>query len=234
MKTKTKALLLAASAILLVVATVLTTMAFLTDTDEVVNTFTVGNVQITLDEADVDEMGTPLDKEGKAVEKLADAERVKANTYKLLPGHTYTKDPTVTVLANSENCYVRILVTLPKTVDAVFGEENPVDPATIFTTFDATNWTFARADSDDTTRTYEFRYIGGESGVVKTNSEDQKLAPLFTSFTMPGTLTGEDIAKLIPEGEDDFTMDIVAHAIQADGFKDAAAAWASFPTPAAD
>lgn len=101
MKTKSKALLLTLCAVLLVAASVMGTMAYLTSTDKVENTFTVGNVKITLDEAKVNTDGTPA----------APAERVKANEYKLLPGHTYTKDPTVTVKAVSESSYVRMKVT---------------------------------------------------------------------------------------------------------------------------
>ena len=51
MKTKSKALLLTLCAVLLVAASVMGTMAYLTSTDKVENTFTVGNVKITLDEA---------------------------------------------------------------------------------------------------------------------------------------------------------------------------------------
>ena len=54
MKTAKKAMLMTLCAIILVVATVFGTMAYLTSTDEVNNTFTVGNVKITLDEAKVD------------------------------------------------------------------------------------------------------------------------------------------------------------------------------------
>lgn len=93
MKTKRKALLLTFCAVLLVVASVLGTIAYLTSQDEVKNTFTVGQVAINLDEAKVNPDGTPV----------ANADRVKANSYKLLPGHTYTKDPTVTVLKGSES-----------------------------------------------------------------------------------------------------------------------------------
>ena len=54
MKTKRKALLLSLCAVLLVVASVMGTMAYLTSTSATVtNTFTVGNVGITLDEAPV-------------------------------------------------------------------------------------------------------------------------------------------------------------------------------------
>ena len=83
MKTKSKALLLTLCAVLLVAASVLGTMAYLTSTDTVTNTFTVGSVAIKLDEAKANPDGTLV--EG--------ADRVKGNAYKLLPGHTYNKDP---------------------------------------------------------------------------------------------------------------------------------------------
>ena len=38
------------------------------------------------------------------------ADRVDSNTYKLIPGHTYTKDPTVHVDANSENSWIFVKV----------------------------------------------------------------------------------------------------------------------------
>ncbi len=77
------------------------TIAWLTSvTGPVTNTFTVGDIKITLDEAKVDEYGVAV--EG--------ADRVTANTYKLVPSHTYTKDPTVHVQANNEECYVYVKV----------------------------------------------------------------------------------------------------------------------------
>ena len=121
MKTKTKALLLALCAILLVVASVFGTMAFLTDTQTVENTFTVGQVHIKLDEAKVNAEGKPLNTSGAVVDDLANAARVSTakgvatpagNAYHLLPGQEYTKDPTVTVVGGSEDAYVRIIVTV--------------------------------------------------------------------------------------------------------------------------
>lgn len=97
MKTRSKALLLTLCAVLLVAASVLGTMAYLTSTDEVTNTFTVGQVKIKLDEAKANPDGS----------LVANADRVKANEYKLLPGHTYNKDPMVTVLSGSESSYCR-------------------------------------------------------------------------------------------------------------------------------
>ena len=54
MKTARKVLIIALCAVLLVSISVMGTMAYLTSQDSVKNTFTVGNVKITLDELDVD------------------------------------------------------------------------------------------------------------------------------------------------------------------------------------
>lgn len=101
MRTKTKALVLALCAVLLVVSTVFVTMAYLTSkTDVVTNTFTVGKVTITLDEAKVTADG----------EKVQGADRVKENKYHLIPGHFYVKDPTIHVANDSENCWLFVTV----------------------------------------------------------------------------------------------------------------------------
>ncbi|MDY4203948.1 SipW-dependent-type signal peptide-containing protein, partial [Porcincola intestinalis] len=101
MKKRNKILGLMVGAVALVGVSVMGTMAYLTSTDEVVNTFTVGNVQIKLDEAKTNTDGS----------LVANADRVKANDYKLLPGHTYNKDPMVTVKKGSESSYVKMTVT---------------------------------------------------------------------------------------------------------------------------
>ena len=97
MKTKSKALLMTLCAVLLVAASVLGTMAYLTSQDSVKNTFSIGKIAITLDEKDVDG-STP------------GAERDKANAYHLMPGQTYIKDPTVHVTANSEDSWIFVKV----------------------------------------------------------------------------------------------------------------------------
>ncbi|MBQ2887923.1 MAG: hypothetical protein IJE29_03250, partial [Firmicutes bacterium] len=117
MKKKRKILGVALSAAALMAASVFGTMAYLTDTGAVSNTFTVGKVYISLDEADVNEAGQPL-KDGKIVEKVDEADRwtptddEPSQEYRLLPGHSYTKDPTVTVEAGSEEAYVRMMATI--------------------------------------------------------------------------------------------------------------------------
>ena len=212
MKTAKKAMLMTLCAIILVVATVFGTMAYLTSDDEVVNTFTVGNVAIKLDEAKVDTNGSLV--EGAA--------RVKENSYKLLPGHTYDKDPTVTLLAGSEDSYIKMTVTFSKAdeLDAIFAP-NGANLTSIFNGYDSANW-IAKGNTKDATantRTYEFWY----KEAVGTSTADVALDALFDSITVPGTITKEQLATI--EG---MTITVNAYAIQADGFADAAAAWEAF------
>lgn len=245
MKTKSKALLLTLCAVLLVAASVLGTMAYLTSTAKVENTFTIGKVEIKLDEAKVNADGIP--EEGAA--------RVQANSYKLMPGNTYTKDPTVTVKAGSEESYVRMKVTFnnakkiialctdPDMVDEVTGVENafPLIRMVKFVETNAAKWDgiipdnmvetedmlampkyFAYDETADTL-TYYFYYnetVGAPDG-------DVKLPVLFDSIKVPEWVTGEQLAKL-----NNFQITVIAEAIQAGSFANAGAAWAAFaPQP---
>lgn len=223
MKKKKIGLLFAA--MLLVVASVLGTMAYLTSTTETVNnTFTVGKVNIDLDEAKVNEYGQPVDEDGNIVD-LDKAPRVTGNEYKLIPGHEYTKDPTVTVLNGSEASYVRMKVTFSHLaeLDEIFKDNDPVgaDMISIFAGYDENKWEYIGNVKDESknTRTYEFRYLGTFDAL----SKDVALGPLFKKINVPGTITNEDLAKI--EGME---ISVIADAIQADGFADADAAWKAF------
>ena len=212
MKTRSKALLLTLCAVLLVAATIFGTMAYLTSTDTVTNTFTVGKVAIKLDEAKANPDGS----------LVANADRVKANEYKLLPGHTYNKDPMVTVLGGSESSYVKMTVTfsMADELDAIFAPDG-ADMLKIFNGYNATNWIAKGNTKDETanTRTYEFWY---KEAVAAPNG-DVALDALFDSIIVPGEITGAQLATIV-----DMTITVNAYAIQADGFADAAAAWAAF------
>ncbi len=200
------------SAVLLVAATILGTLAYLTDSSEVVNTFTVGNVDIKLDEAVIGENGVPT---GERAEK--------GNEYHLVPGQSYVKDPTVTVIKGSESSYVRMIVTLncSAELDAIFAPDGAV-LSNIFVGFDNTKWTYVDVTKDDSANTvsYEFRYA---TSVKPAADTDLVLEPLFTSITVPTFITGEQLATI--KG---LTITVEAHAIQATGFADANAAWAAF------
>ena len=221
MKTRSKALLLTLCAVLLVAASVLGTMAYLTSTDKVENTFTVGSVKITLDEAKV----TP---DGKPVEGVA---RVTENSYKLMPGHTYTKDPTIHVDAASEDCFIRAKVTLTNAKEwiaiATKYANNKVE--NIIKGTDDNIWWVSQPAVDETanTVTYTFVYKNeshtDELGKRIWTSTDSKDLVLFNEIAIPGGLTNDELAAV---GSSKIT--VVAEAIQADGFETEAAAWAAF------
>lgn len=204
-----KSIALVMMAVLLVAASVMGTLAYLTSTDSVKNTFTVGKVAIKLDEAKANTDGS----------LVAGAARVKANNYKLLPGHTYNKDPMVTVLEGSEPSFIKMTVTFSKAneLDAIFAPTG-ADLTSIFNGYDAANW-IAKGNTKDATantRTYEFWY----KEAVGAPNDDVALDALFDSITVPGNITQEQLATI--EG---MTITVNAYAIQADGSTDAADAW---------
>lgn len=212
MKKRNKILGLMVGAVALVGVSIMGTMAYLTSTDEVVNTFTVGNVQIKLDEA-------KANADGSLVEG---AERVKANSYKLLPGHEYNKDPMVTVLKGSESSYVKMTVTFDKAseLDAIFAP-NGADMTKIFNGYNGENWIYKgnTKDTEKNTRTYEFWY----KETVGAPTADVSLDALFDSITVPGSINNTQLATI-----DDMHITVNAYAIQADGFTDAADAWSHY------
>ncbi len=232
-------------AVLLVAASVLGTMAYLTDSKDVKNTFTVGNVTIKLDEAKVDEKGNLVKNQDDTL-----ADRVTQNEYKLLPGHTYVKDPTVTVLAPSVESYVRMKVTFNKAsqiiamcTDPEFAEDGPTGVENAFPLIRMVKFMEANAakwdgiipdnmvdteemladakyfDAKNDTLTYYFYY----TKPVAAPTENVVLPTLFDKITLPEWVTGDQLKAL--QG---FEINVVAEAIQADGFENVDAAWAAF------
>ena len=210
---RSKPLVLALCAVLLAVGTILGTVAYLQDTASVVNTFTVGNVHLKLDEAVVDEKGEPT---GGRTET--------GNAYHLLPGETYTKDPTVTVKKGTEGAYVRLLVTVSGfgTVKEVFG--SGFLPENFVEGWDKEKWVYSGATEfpAENTVTYEFRYYK----TVSATEEDVKLEPLFKKLLLPGdSVDLEGVKKLAAAG---VSVSVTGHGIQSAGFENADEAWAAF------
>ena len=144
---------------LLAVSVIGGTLAYFTDSDKVENTFTVGKVDIILDEADTDEMG--IVKQNEEGEALA---RVKANEYKLIPGHTYVKDPTVTVAAKSEPCYVYVEI------------ENGLVDVLEALPIDTVNWESVTNDAGMAVYRYK--------AVVTASTDKVVLPAVFADFTV--------------------------------------------------
>lgn len=238
MKKTTKALLLTLCAVVLVAGTVLGTLAYLTDRSTVENTFTVGNVDIKVDESAVEENGEPST-DPTTGETLPRTE--EGNDYHLIPGEKYPKDPTMTVKAKSEDSYVRMILTIHNhsAVQAVI--DNPVhgltDYADLLGGWNEETWRYIGFTVDSTANTiaFEFRYFDtvNSTAIVPGGDADVVLPALFTELIIPGTLTGEELAALYGAGgttaaDGDFRMNVEGHAIQAATFADEDAAWVAF------
>lgn len=212
MKSYAKVLVVVLCAILLVVGSVMGTLAYLTDRQAVVNTFTVGDVDIKVDETPVTPDGEPIPGE----------DRVEENEYHLIPGQSYTKDPTMTVVKGSEESYVRMMVTINciSELRAIFGAD--FLPHEFIEGKDSNIWVYeSTVENGDNTVTYEFRYHTTVDAFEAT--EDVVLEPLFTKINVPGEITGEQLATIA-----DLEIRVEGHAIQTLSFDNADAAWAAF------
>ena len=215
-------------------ATILGTLAFLTDEEEVVNTFAAGKVDLTLDEAKTDLYGQKVDPE----------ERVYENSYRMIPGLTYSKDPTVTVLEGSEEAYIRVMVTIhnASALNTIMASprHSLSSYSDLFVGIDSSVWNYIAytPNNTDNTVTLEFWYATTVKGFdANGNKVETKLAPVFTGLKIPETLTSEEINLLhgdLADVEGDFQISIVAHAIQASGFTNQADAWRAFEQQMAD
>lgn len=215
---KTKILLTLVCAILLVAASVMGTLAYLTSTpDAVVNTFTVGaNVEITLDEAKTNELGQKLNN-SNGVYNESDtnqtlAARVAGNEYKLLPGHEYVKDPTVHVRGG--DCYVFITVD-----NAISNVEDSTN--TIASQITTNNWVAVEGYSN------LYVYVGDNTDkspkAVSGTAETPTDLLVFSKFKIDSTETHDDLKsfnKTDDQGTNKETppsITIKAYAIQTDG-----------------
>lgn len=169
---------------LLATAIIGTTLAYFTDDATVTNTFTVGNVTITMDESPVNSYG-----------EVVDGERVTENSYKLIPGRSYTKDPTIHVGADSEDCY--LFVTIDNGISGVIEA------------LDLTGWTYVAEGN--------YYYYGEGNGTVMSKNGE---AVVFRDFTVL-TTADADALKAVKDGK----IIVNAYAVQAEGFKTAQAAW---------
>ncbi|MBQ0037957.1 MAG: SipW-dependent-type signal peptide-containing protein [Clostridiales bacterium] len=119
---------------LLAVAVIGGTMAYFTDvTDNVQNTFTMGKVDIKLDEADVE-----IGDDGNYV---AQNDRVITNDYtksNIVPGKVFPKDPTIHVEEKSEESYLYLDLSINKFASLfwVMAADASADKDINFTIFD--------------------------------------------------------------------------------------------------
>lgn len=209
MKSKiTKILCLVMGAILLVTGSVAVTLAYLQDlTQTVTNTMTAGKVDIKLDEAKVNAKGVAPDKTDRTED---------GNTYKLIPGSTYDKDPVVTVLKGSESSWVFFGIAIDTKVSAVLDSSKNVIASQLSTNKwkelkNADNSAVFYTDTDNTK--YKIYYYETK---VDASAADKPL----TTFTKFSVSTTADVSKA-----DKATIKVKAFAVQSENLSTPLAAW---------
>ena len=199
MKNAKKLLALLLCAVLLVGASIAGTVAYLTSQDSVTNTFTVGKVAITLDELDTDNDKVTSDNVSYENNVIRD----KANEYHLMPGSTYTKDPTVHVKNDSEDSYIFVEIDnqLKDIIDTITIEDQIV----------ANDWTILE--------------VGGNVYYKEWTQPDENTdgytdLVVFENFKIINNVSNTDLATY--EGK---TISVTAYAIQMENTTDAETAW---------
>lgn len=106
--TRTRILLVAVAALLLVTMAVGGTLAWLqASSNNVINTFTGSSLNITMKESP---LKTGEDYDGKTIDTSEEDVEAEEN-YKMVPGVTLQKDPYAIVTKGSEPCYVFVVIT---------------------------------------------------------------------------------------------------------------------------
>lgn len=216
---KKKSILMAAIAVMLVAVLVVGgTLAYFTDTKSATNTFTVGDVKIKLDESNVND---------------PDGDRVTSNEYTgMLPGIQYKKDPVVTNTGNND-AYVRAVVTI----------ENGMNWMGLY---NENVWTAPQAEAfkklicnkmGEGWSLEDYNYVTnaerGSTDFVAVLKYDGVLAAgkattaMFENIMLPTNATASDITTRVAQNGV-FHIDVVAQAIQADGFDTWDAAFTAF------
>ncbi len=180
---KRKSITLIVAIVLVFTCTLGATIAWLTaKTDEVKNTFTAGNIDITLTET-----------------------KPSGQTAKMVPGNTIEKNPTVSVVDSSENCYLFVKIEKSSSLDTYIG----YTVADGWTALDGVSGVYYRTVlASDTVKT--FSVIQGDQVTVK------------------DTVTKADMEALSAQQAIQPTLNFTAYAVQKENIATPAEAWAKF------
>ncbi len=171
-----------AAIVLLLVFLVGGAIAYFTDTDNATNTFTIGNVDITLTEpnwstTDEDNNGVP------------DASQ------DLMPGQTVAKDPTINNVSTTNPAYVFAKVEVPCTTAA-----SPATPVEFFNYTVNSGWTelpsaaVACTSGGTATHVYYYGTGGSLTALAKATSASTPTSTpaVFNNVTLLNNLTGNE------------------------------------------
>lgn len=194
MKTKRKALLLLGAAVVLVAGSIMGTMAYLTDTMEVTNSFSYGDINITLEEEE--------------------------DSFHIVPGTTITKDPEITVLAGSEECW--LFVEIEEVDWPTFDDVSMLTYEISTNDEDGLEWT--QLTTTDGTIVYYIQGVDASASAVTVEILKDNTVTVNASLTKAQVETMADLST---------QLNFTAYAVQAEAVgSDAAAAWSVATTNA--
>ena len=147
------------------------TLALVQETEQAVNTFSIGNITMSLDETD-----KGIGENGK---------------YPLTPGVSTAKNPTVTIKQGSEPCYVFVYVdnTLNTQID---GFKDPITGENLPTTLDIdeSDWMPVTKNGEKVPNMYRYKEI------VNATTEQKDLV-VFNKVTVNENVTEAQLQKLV-------------------------------------
>lgn len=237
MKKKIFALVLCVA--MLAIAIVGGTLAYFTDTKAQTNTFTAGEVKITLDEAKV----TKND-DGNLV-KDGENRTSDAQSYKLFPAMTVAKDPTITVQSNSEAAYLGAIITVKGDLYGLIGVtgEDDIDITKLVSggivaamRSEKTTWNGLEVYENDNFAIYSVPGANNTKAsaadtwtlyvFIKAVQEKNNKVVLFDTLTIPADYDHDQMSKL-----NGASISVKAFATQANGFDNCFTAMTkAFPT----
>lgn len=198
------------SALFLVAASVLGTLAFLASSSAVSNTFTVGDVGINMLESETNEDGEDLDGAGIRTKD--------SNSYRLVPGKTYTKDPAIIVKENSVPSYLFV-----KVKNGIASIEDPAN--TMAAQMVANGWQLVKENNITHEKLYLYVGAGNAAELIDTDAVDAELVgtdvaqtiELFNNFKVLDEIPADIILGDFAGAK----VTLTAFAIQNDGFDEA-------------
>lgn len=203
---------------LVALAAIGATFAYLTDSKTVNNTFTMGNVAIKLDETNVN------DPEG---------DRVTRNTYNVYPGAVVTKDPIVHNTGKN-GAYVRAVVTIEDGMNWLGLYNENVWTAPQEAAFNAMinntlgdGWELVDIAYDMSGPNHPTSDFVATLKYTKVLEAGKDTTAMFSQIAFPTKLTGNDVTTRIDQNGE-FGINVVAQAIQADGFENWVDAFAAY------
>ena len=203
---------------LVALAAIGATFAYLTDSKTVKNTFTVGDVKIKLDETNVN---------------APEGDRVTSNTYNVYPGAVVTKDPIVHNTGKN-GAYVRAVVTIEDGMNWLGLYNENVWTAPQEAAFNAMinntlgeGWELVDITYDMSGPNHPTSDFVATLKYTNVLEAGKDTTAMFSQIAFPTKLTGNDVTTRIDQNGE-FGINVVAQAIQADGFDTWEAAFAAY------